>query len=159
MGFVYSNYLKVMFFPGSILDKDRKFNQMDCLTVQTFDYNFERTCNSNDLPFGATINPVVECTLKFMSESKVKGIIGNTLSRNAEEYTFLFNASFDQDRNVDNFENAIVVRGYVVDVEQTFSARESRNENQPMELKVRILAMNIMYVGSQTNKTLYFSHE
>lgn len=157
MGFVYSNFLKVMFFPGNILDKERKFNQSECLTVQTFDYSFERTCNSNGIPFGATINPIVECTLKFMSEIKVKGIIGNTLSRDVEEYTFLFNASFDKDRNVDNFENAIVVRGYVVDVEQTFSARESRNENQPMEIKVRILATDMTYAGSQSNKSLFFS--
>lgn len=157
MGFVYSNFLKVMFFPGNILEKNRKFNQIDSLTVQQFDYTFARTCNSNGIPFGATINPVVECTLKFMSESKVKNIIANTISRSVDEYTFLFNASFDSDRNVDNFENAIVVRGYVVNVEQIFSARERSNENQPMELKITILASDITYAGSQADKTLYFS--
>lgn len=155
MGLVYSNYLKVLFVVGNVLDENRKWTQEGMLTVQKFDYAFSRTCNSNGIPFGATTNPIVEFTLKFMAENKVKSLVDDIMSRSEDEFSFLFNAQFDQQRKLENFENAVVVRGYVVDMEQMFAATESNNENQPMELKVKVLASDLTYAGSQSNKTLF----
>lgn len=157
MSFALSNHQKVVFINGNILDENVKFSQNDCQTVRKFDYNFERTCNSKGVPFGMTTNPIVEFSLRFMDELAVKPFFSLLNSMEIAEFSFLFGASFDGEQKIDGYDNAIVARGYVVEVVQDYFYNEFSDGELQRRLNIKFLAAEMTYVGTQSNKTLLFS--
>ena len=154
MSFVLSNHLKAVLLQGDILEDNVKYGQKDCQTVLVFDYNFERNCNSKGIPFGATINPVVGFTLRITDDLKVKSFFSLLKSEDIVEFSFVFGITFDSDSKISNYENAVVVRGYVVGIEQDYSYGASSEGAFQKKLNVKFLALDVTYSGSQSNKTL-----
>lgn len=159
MSFVLSNHLKAVFLKGNILDDDARFSQYDCLTAQRFDYNFERTCNSKGIPFGSTTHPVVSFSLRFMDDLKVKSFFSLINSMDVAEFSFVFGVTFDENRRISSYENAVVVRGYVVGLEQDYTYNVSSEGEFQRLLNVEFLALDVTYAGSQSNKTLVISRK
>lgn len=157
MSFVLSNHQKAVFLQGNILDDNVKFSQQDCLVAQRLDYNFERTCNSKGIPFGATINPVVEFSIRFMDDLKVKSFFSLINTMDVTEFSFVFGITFDANRKIGNYENAVVVRGYVVGIEQDYNYNVSSEGEFHKILNIKFLALDVTYAGSQSNKTLVIS--
>ncbi len=158
MSFVLSNHQKAVVFSGDILEGDGKFSQDDSLVVQNLDYNFERTCNSNGIPFGITANPVVEFSIRFMEDCKVKSFFSLLNDNDLVEFSLVFGATFDANRKTCDYQNAIVLSGYVVEVDQDYSYNESSTGEFQRLLKIRFLAAEVTYAGSQSNKTLVISN-
>lgn len=153
-----TNHRETMLLMGDILDENVKFSQQDCVVLQKFDYVFERSCNGKGIPFGTTVNPVVEFTIKFLDESRPKSILELLNSMDMMEASFLFNVSFDKNRKVSDYDNAIVVRGYVVDVEQNYHCSALPGEESQKLLRVKLLAADVTYAGDRSqNKTLVIS--
>ena len=73
------------------------------------------------------------------------------------EYTFIFNASFDENKRLKDFEDAMVARGYVVDVKEDYDrAVTDGNLSDQILVEVTLLLSSITYVGKeeQNNRKL-----
>lgn len=152
-----TNHRKTVLLIGNILDDNVRFGQEDCVVVQKFEYVFERTCNTNGIPTGTTINPVVEFSFKFMDDAKPKSLFKYLNSMELIEITFLFNVSYNDNRKISDYDNAIVMKGYVVEVEQDYHYSGTNGEESQRIMKVKLLAADVTYVDDRSCKTLVLS--
>lgn len=146
--------IKMMVFSGNLAQlaksamndvvlKDR-FSKDQGYTVQDFSYNCQRKRDLVGMAFGEAEGVVVDFTIRVMSTEqslfyeKLKEL-GN------DYYSFLFNAVFEGNR-LKYFDNAMMVDGYVVDVEEC----AANDENQAL-MHVKLLARELYYIQHDGN--------
>lgn len=149
---VVSNHIKALLIAEDITETSR-VAQHKCLTLQHFDYKCQRPRNEAGEPYGATVSVTLNCTLRSTDDIRV---FYDRLKSNAVfSYTCVFNAVFDAQKNLSDYEDAMIVTGYVIDVEEEFdSASGEKGDNEQMLVHVKILLSSITYVGRNNNKTL-----
>lgn len=127
--------------------------QEKCLTLQHFDYKCQRSRNEKGVPYGPTVSVTLNCTMRATGGLQV---FYDRLRSNATySYSFIFNATFDSQKTLADYEDAMIVNGYIVDVEEVFdSASGLHDESSQMLLNVKILLSDITYVGRTSNKVL-----
>ena len=159
--FIVSDYLKAILYTGNLMECRYDSNQWTvakekCLTIQHFTYKCQRNRNDAGIPYGG----VTPTELEFF------------------EFTFIFNASFKEGDSLTGFDDAMVTRGYVVDVKEDFSKGITQDGNQTTDaegqtagtdvkgsrrplsdqilLRITLLLGSITYLGNeeQNNKKL-----
>ena len=68
------------------------------------------------------------------------------------DYTFLFNASFNDQQRLKSYDNMFIVNGYVVDVEDDFDSGEK--ETRQMLVRVKLFVNAITYKGKMMDRQL-----
>ncbi len=148
------NEIKVMVFAGNlaalakstmkdIVLKDR-FSKSNGYTVQQFSYKCERKRDEVGTTFGVNEDVVVDFTIRVMSADQVL-FYEKLKDLGADYYSFVFNGIFENGR-LQYYDNAIMVDGFVVDVEECGS-----NDNSQALLHIKILARELTYVQHDGN--------
>ena len=71
------------------------------------------------------------------------------------DYTFIFNATFDQHDRLSSYEDAMVAKGYVVDVKEDYDATVTEDGTvQQILIEVTLLLSSITYVGKDDNSKI-----
>lgn len=155
-----SNHLKALVFAGNIKERGINIFQGDCATVQQYLYKCMRTRNAWGHPYGPTHSTYMEFSVRNFSDGWAGNFMKQMKSNIPEDYTFVYNATFDCNRRLDDYDDAMVVRGYVVDLRESCEnhANTDGTEGQ-MTLKVKILLCNIMYIGSTSDLTLEITND
>ena len=66
------------------------------------------------------------------------------------DHTFIFNATFDENDRLKSYGDAMVVRGYVVDVKEDYDATVTKDGFvQQILIHVTLLLSSITYVGKE----------
>ena len=76
------------------------------------------------------------------------------------DHTFIFNITYGQFDRMDSFEDAMIVKGYVVDVKEDYDTAvlEDGTMNQ-IRMEVNLLVSSITYLGKEDNsKVLEITH-
>ena len=68
-------------------------------------------------------------------------------------FTFIFNATFGAYERLADYEDAMIVKGFVVDVEDDYTSADGEDAEQ-MLVHVRLLINSIIYNGRDRNRTL-----
>ena len=151
----YSNYLKAILLPGDILSSSESISRDQFLTLQDFSYRLSRTVDDMGMPFGETNSAVLEAAVRIFRPEQSKEFYERLARSLPESFSFLFNTTFKQDKTVDDYEDAMVVTGYVVDVEETFSpAVGTGGKSQQMLLTFKLLMSSVNFLGKEHNKEL-----
>lgn len=147
-----SNNIKALLITEDLSDTTR-VTQEKCLTLQHFDYKCQRARNEAGDPYGSTVSVTLNCTMRAAGGLQV---FYDRLKSNAiYSYTCVFNATFDDQKLLADYEEAMTFSGYVVDIEEVFdSDTRLTEENEQMLINVKILLSQITYVGRTSNKTL-----
>lgn len=128
-------------------------SQEHCLVLQHFDYKCQRSRNESGEPYGTTMSATLNCTIR--SAGCLQVFYDHLKSNATHNYTFAFNATFDEQKLLYDYEDAMVVSGYIIDVEEDFDTDSDENdETRQMLLSIKILLSNITYIGRTTNRTL-----
>lgn len=147
-----SNHIKALLIARDFTEEGR-VSQDQCLTLQHFDYKCQHCRNENGEPYGSTVSATLNCTMR--STGNIQVFYDRLKSSAIHGYTFVFNAVFDDLRLLTDYEDAMIVRGYVVDVEEDFTtAPDDNGDTRQMLLHVKILLSNITYIGRTSNRTL-----
>ena len=134
---IISDYLKAILYPDNLLEYgkigDNQWNaeKEKCPVIQHFSYKVQR------------------------NDSKL--FYDRLMSNELFEYTFIFNATFDDNKRLKSFEDAMVTRGYVVDVKEDYDrAVTDGNLSDQILVEVTLLLSSITYVGKeeQNNRKL-----
>lgn len=143
----YSNNVKVLMVPEIALERQYQFSRSKCLEVQQFDYQLRRTRNESLKTVGGTIQPTLVFTLRLTSFLNAEIFYDHLKKREPFGYTFLFNATFNPETNMlDHADDEMLVRGYVVDVQEEFNARRSDKKHLAL-ITVELKLTTITYVG------------
>ena len=146
--------IKVMVYAGNLMElaqsemrdvvlKDR-FARDQGYTVQDFSYSCQRNRDEAGSAYGESENVVVDFTIRVMTTEqtlfyeKLKDL-GN------DYYSFVFNGIYEGGR-LKYFDNAMMVDGYVVDVEEC----AANDENQAL-MHVKLLARELYYIQHDGN--------
>ena len=133
--------------PEIALERQYKFSRSKCLAVQRFDYQLCRTRNESLKTVGGTIQPTLVFTLRLTSFLNAEIFYDHLKKREPFGYTFLFNATFDRETNLlDHADDEMLVRGYVVDVQEDFNTGLSDHKHQAL-ITVELKLTTITYVG------------
>ncbi len=149
-----SNQLKGAFFFGDITE-GVIVRQHDCFTIQKFNYKCSRKRNSYGIPYGVSNIGTLDIVVKSLPDNKTKEFYRQLAQEDMFSYTFLFNAKYDKDKILEDYYDAMVVNGYIVQVSESFGEVDNTSQNvRGMEMCVKILVNSITYLGVTNNKTL-----
>ncbi len=147
-----SNNIKAILIPEDFSEMAR-VSQDKCLTLQHFDYKCQRCRNEEGIPYGSTVSVILSCTIRTVEDLHV---YYDCLKKNTPQaFSFIFNATFDNQRILWDYEDAMIVDGYVIDIAEYFnSTTNEAGESEQILCNIKILLSNITYVGKSSNKTL-----
>ena len=160
---IISDYLKAILYPDNLLEYgkigDNQWNaeKDKCPVIQHFSYKVERNRNDAGIPYGGTTPTELKFTIRLGQPDDSKLYYDRLMSNELFEYTFIFNATFDDNKRLKRFEDAMVTRGYVVDVKEDYDrAVTDGNLSDQILVEVTLLLSSITYVGKeeQNNRKL-----
>ena len=159
MAVLYSNELKAIVVAEDFLENPMSVLKENCLTVQHFDYQCEHKRNASGEVYGPTEPVILKFTVRVNSPKHAKVFYSNLLSNSYFNYSFIFNATFNANQRLGDYEDGMVVNGYVVSVEENYSTGKNQTgEDEQILLDVTILARSVTYMGreEQNNYTSVF---
>lgn len=151
----YSDHLKAVLYPDSFLETMENVEKQHCQTIQHFSYKCERSRNDAGFPYGNTIPTELQFTVKLGSPNDEKVFYQRMQQNELFDYTFIFNATFDQHDRLSSYEDAMVAKGYVVDVKEDYDATVTEDGTvQQILIEVTLLLSSITYVGKDDNSKI-----
>ena len=160
---ILSDYLKAILYPENLLEYGRigenrwSVAKDQCPVIQHFAYKVQRNRNDAGIPYGGTTPTELKFTIRLGQPDDSNLYYQHLVSNELFEYSFIFNAIFDDNKRLKNFEDAMVTRGYVVDVKEDFDvAVTDENQSEQIMVEVTLLLSSITYVGKedQNNRKL-----
>ncbi len=150
MATLYSNELKAFVVAEDFLENPMSVLKENCLTVQHFDYQCEHKRNASGEVYGPTEPVILKFTVRVNSPKHAKVFYSNLLSNSYFNYSFLFNATFNANQRLGDYEDGMVVNGYVVSVEENYSTEKNQTgEDEQILLDVTLLARSVTYLGRE----------
>ena len=163
MAITVSNHLKAMLYPEDIRSLDERRFRIPCdrcFTILHFGYECKRERNKSGYPFGNTTSTILDFTIRLMSPEDGKPFYHQMQQNEPEFFTFLFNATLFNRQYVTGYEDAMVVNGYVIDVEDDFTnAPTSEGNTEQMLIHVKLLVANITYIGVNGDRYIEISRK
>lgn len=150
-----SRHLKAIFYPGNLIDDGNNSVSKDkCMTVQHYAYQFSRSRDKAGLPTGQTNSGIVEFSVRLANPADGKVFYERLNYNESYSCTFLFNADFTLQKRLKDYEDAMVVKGYVVDVDDYYDSTPTADGSAEQELlTVKILVTSITYVGQNIERS------
>ena len=159
MAKLYSNELKALVVPESILDI-KNVRQEHCHTVQQFNYNCVRLRNNRGETFGPSEPVELEFSIRLNTPLDAKSYYEHLVDNNHSSFSFVFNATFDDNSYLKDYEDGMVCEGYVVSVTEDFSASMGNKANdEQMMLTVKVILVNTTYLGREKNYQSIFIYQ
>ena len=121
------------------------FQRANGRAVQQFAYRCARQQDKAGTVCGEPQNVVIDFTICVMQATQ-NVYYEKLLDQSAERFSFLFNAEYENDKLKD-YNNAIMIEGYIVDVEECGS-----NENEQAMIRVKILASELTYLHKNNDQ-------
>ena len=156
---LYSNELKALVVPESILEQPNVL-QEKCLTIQWMNYKCHRERNNKGEAYGPTQPVEMEFTIRLNDTADAKPFYQMLPSNEHFCFSFLFNATFNQHERLNDYEDGMVCDGYVVGIDESYSASSNKEPNdKQMLLNIKLLLLNTTYIGRDKNYTSIFIHQ
>ena len=149
---LYSNELKALVVPESILEQPNVL-QEKCLTIQWMNYKCQRERNNRGEAYGPTQPVEMEFTIRLNDTADAKPFYQMLPSNEHFCFSFLFNATFNQNERLNDYEDGMVCDGYVVGIDESYSASSNKEPND------KLLLLNTTYIGRDKNYTSIFIHQ
>ena len=145
----FSNQLKAVLFLEDITE-GVPMRQAEGYTIQHFDYNYYRTRDHEGNPYGGSNTSLMDITIKTISADGYKELYRRLHSRELYSCTIVFNATYDGFRILESYADAMVVNGYIVEIEEVFDTMTKKR--QGMMLSMKILLHSLDYLGTRLNR-------
>ena len=147
-----SNHLKAVLFADEMQDGGQNVLKEKCCTLEYFGYRCERSRNDAGFPYGSTNPAVLSFTVRLVVPEEGTVYHQRLLENVPNDYTFLFNASFNDQQRLKSCDNMFIVNGYVIDVEDDFTA--GSKESRQMLIRVKLFVNSITYKGKMMDRQL-----
>ena len=166
MSFI-SNFLKAILYPDNLLEYgqigDNQWNaeKEKCPVIQHFSYKVQRNRNDAGIPYGGTTPTELKFTIRLGQPDDSKLYYDRLMSNELFEYTFIFNATFDdnkrcQEADAESNGQSKTLREKVKDNLSKVIERVKDSVSDQILLEVTLLLSSITYVGKedQNNRKL-----
>lgn len=153
-----SSHYKALIVADDVTMSAAAITRDSFLTVQHFDYKCERSRDETGVPFGSTLSVILNLSVKSASADCGK-VFYERLQQNSRcPFSFLFDATFDENSKLKDYDAGMVVYGYVVDIDETHKSSSPDDGLLRQSICVSILVSSITYLGVDSNKSLHIIH-
>jgi hypothetical protein len=152
-----SDQLKATLFPDALQDQGNNVLKEKCSTLQHFNYCCQRSRDDAGFPYGPTNTTVMSFTVRLVRPEEGTLYHQRLTENDPYDYTFLFNATFNEQQRLKGYDNMLVVNGFLIDVEDDFCTGGHDKDDRQMLIHVKLLVNSITYKGKTTDKTLEIS--
>lgn len=129
-------------------------------TVQQMRYSCHRQRNSQGLPYGQHLSDCMELTVRVATNDNAKVFLDCMADNQPHAFSILYDVSFTKMRRLSDYEDAMIARGYVVDVEEEYDKDpHSDGLADQMLVRVSLLLSNLSYVGRTSKLNLTISND
>ncbi len=150
-----SNHIKATLFLEDFTEGNPPVYQSKCLTVQEFNYNLRRSRDDFGVPYGPTVSVIMNFAVRIIRPEDGKAFYKRMSDFTPHSYTFFFNAAFNTDRQLSDYEDAMVANGHIIDLEQVYNDKPlADGTTEQMLLKVKLLLTDITFEGTFSDKKL-----
>lgn len=152
MATLYSNELKAVVVMENFLDNPKNILKENCMTVQHFNYECVHKRNESSEIYGA-VNPVMlDFVVRVNSPRQVKAFYKELISNEPTNFSFLFNVTYNEHQRLSDYEDGMVINGYIVHTEEEYTSRADRaGSNTQIEIHVKILTRSVTYLGNDNH--------
>ena len=152
MATLYSNELKAVVVMENFLDNPMNILKENCMTVQHFNYECVHKRNDSGEIYGA-VNPVMlDFVVRANSPRQAKAFYKELVTNEPANFSFLFNVTYNENQRLNDYEDGMVVNGYIVHIEEEYASRANQEgSSTQIELHVKILSRSVTYLGSDNN--------
>lgn len=148
-----SNHLKAVIYPENLLENDVRILREHCAMITQFSYQCSRSRNDAGYPYGKTLPSTIDFTVRLGVPEDGKLYYEQMHQNQPATFTFIFNATFGAYDRLADYEDAMIVKGFVVDVEDDYTSADGEDAEQ-MLVHVCLLINSIIYNGRDRNRTL-----
>lgn len=150
MNTIYSNELKSIVIADNILEGSMNVLKENCMTVQHFDYQCRHKRNEANSVYGVSEQVILKFTVRINSSRHAPVFYHFLNSNQPHNFSFLFNATYNANQRMSDYEDGMVVNGYVVHIEENYNTQtEGRNNMEQILMTVTLLVCSVIYLGSE----------
>ena len=150
-----SNELKAVLFRENFLDNPKNVLKENCLVIQNFSYECERMRNNSSDVYGASKPVILKFSIRVNSPSHAREIYQRLALNGHFDYSILFNVTYDANLRLKDYDDGMVVNGYVVSVEEQYSSlQDDKGVDKQMLLEVKLLVRSTLYMGREEQNNL-----
>ena len=148
----YSDHLKAVLYPDNIREVGENVEKRLCQTIQHFSYKCQRSRNEAGFPYGGTTPTELRFTVRLESPDGSKLFYQQMQRNELFAHTFIFNATYDQHDRLKSYDDAMIARGFVVDVSEDYDATVTEDGTvQQILVTVTLLLSSLIYTGKDDN--------
>ncbi len=157
MAKLYSNELKAVVVADNFLDNPLNVMKENCLTVQNFSYECVHKRNNSGQVYGPTEPVFLKFKIRVNSPYHAKPFYSALKMNQSSDYSFLFNVTYNPFDRLSDYEDGMIVNGYVVRVEEDYhSSKNDEGLDEQMMLNVIIQVCAVTYLGKENHYTSTF---
>ena len=156
-----SNELRAVLVQDSFLENPKNVLKEKCLVLQNFSYECERMRNNSSDVYGASKPVILKFTIRVNSPSHARELYQRLALNGHNDFSILFNVTYDNNSRLAGYEDGMVVNGYVVRVEERYnSLLDESGVDKQMILDAEVLVRSTIYLGreEQSNLNSVFIH-
>jgi hypothetical protein len=151
-----SKELKAVVTLDNVLDGAKRVLKENCLVVQNFDYQCSLKRNEKGRVFGAMESVILSFRVRVNDPRHAMIFLMELASNNVSCFSFLFNATYGPNERLRDYEDGMVVRGYLVSAEEQYSTETSETGRyKQMLLDLKLLVSEVIYLGYEEDKNLH----
>ena len=143
-----SNQTKVILFPDNYLEQ-AYITKEKCMAVQHYDYTFQRNRNAYGEPYGRISGGSLTLSIRVGSRDSLRLFYQQLKQHYSATYSLLFDATYDAQGYLAERSGALLVEGYIVDIQEHFDRDQADDEGEQMSLVCEILLTGVTCEGIQ----------
>lgn len=151
-----SNELKAAVLLEDIRDTGKTALQDKCITVQHFNYSSLRKRDYTGTAYGPSEPVILDFAIRVNTSAQAKPFYNYLISEEHFSLSFIFNAVFSHMKRLSDYDDAMVINGYIIELEEDYQGSALGKNNEQISLNIRMLVRNITYIGKESNKTITF---
>ncbi len=152
MARLYSNELKAVVYADNVLDNPVGVLRDHCITVQHFDYSCVLKRNDSHRVYGSSEGVTLNFTIRINAPEQARVFYRRLLESGHYMFSFLFNATYNAFDRLSDYDDGMVVDGYVVHLEEKYkTGKTDDGASDQMLLEVKLLLRSITYLGVENH--------
>lgn len=128
-----------------------------CMSVQHFSYGCSYRRDDKGRTYRSSLPAMLDFSVRVNAAELARPFYRQMTRNDRCALSFIFNATFTDAKRLDDYADAMVALGYIVDVQEDFrSAAHSGSDEEQILVHVRMQVHSITYVRESETKTLAF---
>ena len=148
-------YLKAVLYADNFIEQPGNLLRTNCYTVQDYQYHCYRKRDEYGNPYGPILSKQLDFSVIVSNVKGTKVFYERLGDRETRYFSFIFNANFNEMGRLEDYEDGMMAKGYVIDVvEET-----DEGEASQLLIHVKMLLSDLSFLGIDSVNRLSITND